>query len=76
MDIDRECPYTGTIDGKVPGQPYEKQWHMRYFTKKLRQETAQFKQNRFTGAVYVFTRPEEGNRWNEPGHGWGTWVQL
>lgn len=76
MDIDREDPYTGRIDGKVPGQPYKKQWWMKYFDLLIHGGTARFKKNRFTGAVYVFTRPNEGNRWNESGYGWGTWEKL
>ena len=79
MDIDREDPYTGRIDGKTPGQPYEKQWYMIYFDvlncNRLG-NTVQFKKNIFTRTVYVFTRNEEGNRWNEPGYGWGTWEKL
>lgn len=76
MDIDRMDGYSGRIDGKVPGQPYEKQWWMKYFTIDVRGGCAMFKKNRFTGATYVFTRPAEGNRWNEPGYGWGTWVKI
>ena len=32
----------------------------------------------FTGAVYVFQSnvQKEGNRWNEPGYGWGVWIKL
>ena len=39
---------------------------------------ARFKKNRFTGAVYVFQSnvQKEGNRWNEPGYGWGVWIKL
>ena len=75
-DIDRMDDNTGLIDGVVPGQPYEKQWWMRYFNIPIHGGTARFKKNRFTGATYLFTRPQEGNRWNEPGYGWGTWKRL
>ena len=92
-DIDREDPYTGKIDGKVPGQPYDKQWWMKYWEVEISKPSeqdrkvygdracnvkARFKKNRFTGTVYVFrfnVQPE-GNRWNEPGYGWGIWERL
>lgn len=75
-DIDRMCAYSGTVDGKHVGQPYDKQWWMHYFTVKSHPQDIRFKNNIFTGALFVFTRPEEGNRWNEPGYGWGTWKRI
>ena len=68
-DIDRENPYTGKIDGKVPGQRYDKQWWMKYWEVEISKPSeqdrkvcgdracnvkARFKKNRFTGTVYVF----------------------
>ena len=92
-DIDRMDDYTGLIDGRTPGQPYKKQWWMKYWDVEIRQpyeldrkmrgnracnEKARFKKNRFTGTVYVFCANvlPEGNRWNEPGYGWGVWEKL
>jgi len=92
-DLDRMDNYSGRIDGKIPGQPYDKQWWMKYWEVEISQPTeaarkihgdracnvmARFKKNRFTGAIYVFranVRPT-GNRWNEPGYGWGIWEKL
>ena len=75
-DIERENPYTGKIDGVTPGQPYAKQWWMHYFEIKAPGGRIQFKRNRFTRTLYAFTIPDEGNRWNEPGYGWGTWIKV
>lgn len=60
------------------GQPYKKQWWMQYhlIPASHGEGFLGIKKNRFTGAVYVFTRPETGNRWNEPGYGYGCWVRL
>lgn len=77
MDIDREDPYTGMIDGEVPGQPYDFQWWMYYYTVNLGTfGEVRCKKNIFTRRVYVFTRRPEGNRWNEFGYGWGRWVAI
>lgn len=67
-DFDRMSIY-GLIDGRIPGQPYKKQWWMRYWSVDISQPpelylkqygdracnvSARFKKNRFTGAIYVF----------------------
>ena len=67
-DIDRMSIH-GLIDGKAPGQPYKKQWWMRYWSVDIAQPpdlyrerygdracnvSARFKKNIFTGATYVF----------------------
>lgn len=54
-DIDRMNEYTGTIDGRAPGQPYERQWWYRYFEVEIRQCVfARFKTNIFTRTTYIF----------------------
>lgn len=65
------------------GQPYAKQWWCRYVNAPVKphdpnptQQTAALKQNRFTRQWFVFMHLPEGNRWNEPGYGWGRWVPL
>jgi len=64
------------------GQPYPRQWWCRYFNVPSEPHTqrpksvAQMKQNRLTRRVYVFTMQPTGNRWNEPGYGWGRWLPL
>lgn len=92
-EIDCMDPYTGRIDGRTPGQPYEKQWWMRYWVVEIQRPSEQdrkfygerscnvkayFKKNRFTGTIYIFqfNIQPEGNRWNEPGYGWGVWEKL
>lgn len=92
-EIDHMDAYTGRINEEAPGQPYEKQWWMKYWEVEISQPSeqdrkvygdrackvkARFKKNRFTGAIYVFRfncKPR-GNRWNEPGYGWGIWEKL
>lgn len=65
------------------GQPYPKQWWCRYVNvpggvhdPHVRGAQARLKQNRFTRRWYVFVHLDSGNRWNEPGYGWGRWVPL
>jgi hypothetical protein len=68
-DIDRVDTYTRNIDGRTPGQPYDRQWWMTYYDVEIRQPSeqdrkvygeracnikARFKKNIFTRTVYVF----------------------
>ena len=57
----------------MSNQPYEKRpWYV-YFEV----NGARFKKNIFTRKVYLFAfNQPTGNRWNEPGYGWGVWVPL
>lgn len=60
-------------------QPYERRWWCRYFSVDIRVGiTARFKKNIFTRATYVFRAncKPSGNRWNEPGYGWGVWERV
>jgi hypothetical protein len=77
--------YMNKANNKIPGQPYQKQWWMRYWDVEIENQSGQiskvkarFKKNRFIGTTYVFRfncKPT-GNRWNEPGYGWGIWEKL
>ena len=56
----------------------ELKWYCRYFDVPLTGGVmAQFRQNRVTRALYIFTRAmPHGNAWHERGYGWGVWRRI
>jgi hypothetical protein len=65
----------------APWQHRERRpWLYRYWKVRITQkEHAFFKQNRWTGALFVFQwncAPDGHNCWNETGYGWGRWLRV